>query len=134
MAARKDEHRTADELENYSLGRLGRTRTGPLEEHLLICEECRGRLTAIEPYNFIHYTSDGPVYSRITKLRTGAFAARHWGRRLDGGREFRTRQGAKAYLIRTFGQMFPEHQCTARCGATYLPPEQRVRRTNGRPI
>jgi hypothetical protein len=37
---------------------------------------------------------------------------------MEGGKEFRTRRGAKAYLERTFSQMFPEHTCTAWCGVT----------------
>jgi hypothetical protein len=113
-----DDHQSAEDLESYSLGKLAPSRTAAFEQHLLICQGCRARLNAIEPYNFVHYTSDGPFYSRITKLRTGTFLARHWGPSLEGGKEFRTRQGAKAYLARTFSRMFPEHTCTARCGAT----------------
>jgi hypothetical protein len=111
-------HQSREDVESYSLGRLAASRAAALERHLLICQRCRAKLNAIEPYNFVHYTSDGPFYSRITKLRTGSFIARHWGRSLEGGKEFRTRKGAQAYLARTFSRMFPEHACTARCGAT----------------
>lgn len=113
-----DDHQSGERLENYSLGRLAPFLTAAFERHLLVCQRCRAKLKAIEPYNFVHYTSDGPFYSRITKLRTGAFIARHWGRSLEGGKEFRTRKGAKAYLVRSFSRMYPEHTCTARCGAT----------------
>jgi hypothetical protein len=112
------DHQSGEDLESYSLRKLAPSRTGTFEQHLLFCQRCRAKLNAIEPYNFVHYTSDGPFYSRITKLRTGTFIARHWGRNLEGGKEFRTRKGAKAYLARTFSRMFPEHTCTARCGAT----------------
>lgn len=118
MKNRFDDHRTGDDLENYSLGKLSPPRTRPLEEHLLICRQCGAKLKAIEPYNFVHYTGDGPIYSRVTRLRSGVYVARHWGLRLEGGKEFQSRQGAKAYLVRTFSQMFPEHLCTARCGPT----------------
>ena len=118
MQADIDAHESGEDLESYSLGRLAPSRAAAVERHLLICQRCRAKLNAIEPYNFVHYTSDGPFYSRITKLRTGTFIARHWGRSLEGGKEFRTRKGAKAYLARTFSRMFPEHACTARCGAT----------------
>lgn len=118
MQERHDGHQTGEDLESYSLGRLVLCLLPGLEQHLLICQRCRERLTAIEPYNFVHYTGDGPFYSRVTKLRTGMFVARHWGRSLQGGKEFRTCEGAKAYLVRAFSQVFPEHTCTARCGAT----------------
>ena len=109
-------HPTSEDLESYSLGRLAVSPTAALEKHLLICLRCRASLNAIEPYNFVHYTNDGPFYSRITKLRTGMFLARHWGQNLEGGKEFRTYKSAKAYLARTFSQMFPKHICTAWCG------------------
>jgi hypothetical protein len=117
MQKRDDGHQTGEDLESYSLGRLALSLLPGLEEHLLICPGCRERLQTMEPYNFVHYTGDGPFYSRVTKLRTGMLFARHWGRSLEGGKEFRTREGAKAYLERTFPQVFPEHTCTARCGA-----------------
>lgn len=119
MPNRFHDHQTGEDLENYSLGKLSRSRVRPLEEHLLICQPCRARLTAIEPYNFVHYTSDGPIHSRVTKLQSGLYAARHWGRRLEGGKQFQTRRGAQAFLIRTFSQMFPEHTCTKRCGIAH---------------
>jgi len=118
---RTDVHHSGQELESYSLGRLPRCLAGFLEEHLLVCRQCRERLRAIEPYNFVHYTIDGPFYSRVTKLETGMLLARHWGRSVEGGKEFRTYQGAKAYLVRTFVRMFPEHTCKARCGSTNSP-------------
>ena len=109
-------HRSEEELENYSLGRIAPSHSAALEEHLLVCESCRARLSGIEPFNFVHYTKDGPFYSRVTRLRTGTFRARHWGRNLEGGKEFRTLAGAKVYLVRSFAEMFPEHTCTTRCG------------------
>ena len=116
-----DGHPAGDDLENYSRGRLAPTRVPRLEEHLLVCERCRVTLGAIEPFGFVHITSDGPVYLRVTTLRNGRFSARLWGRQLDGAREFRTGRGARGYLVRIFSKMFPEHVCTARCGATGLP-------------
>jgi hypothetical protein len=83
-----------------------------------MCGQCRTELNAIEPYNFVHYTREGPFYSRVTKLRTGRLFARHWSRSLEVGKEFRTHHEAKAYPAITFGQMFPHHVCTARCGTT----------------
>lgn len=113
-----DDHQSGEDLENYSLGRLAPSRAPALERHLLSCQGCRTELNAIEPYNFVHYTRDGPFYSRVTKLRTGKLFARHWSRSLEVGKEFRTQQDAKTYPAITFCQMFPHHVCTARCGAT----------------
>jgi hypothetical protein len=113
-----DDHQSGEDLENYSLGRLAASRMPEVEQHLLVCEQCRTKLSDIEPYNSVHYTRDGPFYSRVTKLRTGALFARYWGRSLEVGKEFQTHQGARAYPARTFSQMFPHHICTAHCGAT----------------
>ena len=118
MQGRADDHQTAMDLECYSLGKLTLSRLAAFEQHLLICLQCEIALDAIEPYNFIHYTRDGPFYSRITKLSKGTYLARHWGRTLEGGKEFRTCEGAKAYLVRSFFRIFLEHACTGRCGAT----------------
>jgi len=116
-----DEHLSEENLESFSLGRVAPSRVAGFEKHLLICEPCRQRLIAIEAYNYIHYTIDGLIYSRVTKLRSGMFFARHWGRQMEGGKEFRSTNAAKAYLIRTFRQMFPEHLCEPRCGSTEAP-------------
>lgn len=120
MQANADDHQTRADLESYSLGKLAESPTPGFELHLLICRRCRSGLDAIEPYNFVHYTNDGPFYSRITRLRSGMFFARHWGRSLEGGKEHRTREAGKAYLVRSFFLLFPEHTCTARCGASRI--------------
>jgi hypothetical protein len=117
MQGSADDHQTAMDLESYSLGRTIPSRLEYFERHLLVCVRCQAELDSIEPYNYIHYTRDGPFYSRITKLRTGKYLARHWGRSLEGGKEFRTCDGAKGYLVRSFFRIFREHACTARCGA-----------------
>jgi hypothetical protein len=111
-------HQDGGDLESYSLGRLALSLLSRLERHLLVCQQCRKRLSAIETCGFVHYTGDGPFYCRVTKLRTGAFFARHWGRSLEGGKQFRTRAGARAYLERVFPRVFPDHTCTVFCGPT----------------
>jgi len=116
----RQKHSTEEELESYSLGSLSSARTAVLEEHLLLCANCRARLDRMEPYNYVHYTKDGPFYSRVTRQRNGTFFARHWGRSVKGGKEFRSRQGARAYLMRSFRQMFPEHVCGKDCGSTKM--------------
>ena len=103
-------------LEEYSLDELVDSRVGAVEEHLRVCDSCRARLEAIEPVNFVHFTEDGPVYSRATRLTTGKVMARHWGRDMDGGRVFGSVSAARKYLSEFFSQMFPEHKCTVPCG------------------
>ena len=44
------DHVTEEELEQYSLGGLAEVRRDRLEEHLLLCETCRGRLTETENF------------------------------------------------------------------------------------
>jgi anti-sigma factor RsiW len=39
-----------DDLELYAIERLPESNTAPVEEHLLVCEECRARLAAWEEY------------------------------------------------------------------------------------
>ena len=43
-------HITDDDLEPYALGRLAEAQAAPVEEHLLVCEECRGRLAGWDGY------------------------------------------------------------------------------------
>ncbi|MGH9591962.1 MAG: hypothetical protein ACRD5L_02645 [Bryobacteraceae bacterium] len=38
-------HPSDDQLERYSLRRMSEAEMAPLEEHLLICDVCRTRLT-----------------------------------------------------------------------------------------
>ncbi len=129
MQERSKGHLSIAELENYSLGRLDALRVAMLEEHLLVCSQCTEKLTEIEPCNFVHYTREGPFYSRVTRVPTGSFFARHWNRNLEGGRPFRTIAAAKAYLTRSFSQMFPEHVCSRNCGSTNPRPEPRKQRS-----
>ncbi len=42
------EHPSDDLLERYSMGRLTEAEMAPLEEHLLICEECRKRRVVMD--------------------------------------------------------------------------------------
>ena len=43
-------HISDDDLERYALEPLPEAELAPLEEHLLICSECRNRLEATEQY------------------------------------------------------------------------------------
>ncbi|MGD0668735.1 MAG: hypothetical protein ABSB23_14335 [Bryobacteraceae bacterium] len=114
-----DEHIGAATLERYSLGQFGpAVLEAVVESHLLICAACRDRLAGIEPFNTVHFTEDGPIYSRITQMQNGSFSARHWGRQIDGGSCYQDLAAARKYLRDSFAQMFPEHRCVEACGDT----------------
>ena len=117
MSCSAKEHIGPTALERYSLEDLGTDDLETVECHLLICVACRDRLEGIEPLNTIHYTLEGPFYSRITQLRDGSFRARHWGCQIDGGDNYRGLAGARKYLLDSFVQMFPEHECGEACHA-----------------
>jgi anti-sigma factor RsiW len=44
------EHVSEDDLENYAMRTLPATEVESLEEHFLICSECRDRLQATDAY------------------------------------------------------------------------------------
>ena len=111
-----EEHVSKESLEAYSLDRLADASVAQIEEHVLICEFCRTRLEAMEPFSYVHFTSDGPIYLRVTRLATGELMARHWGKDLRGGKLFKHVSAAKRYLTASFTQMFPEHTCGDQCG------------------
>ena len=109
-----EDHISDGVLQEYSLETLAK----PVytKRHLLACTYCRNRLEAIEPANFVHFTEDGLVYLRATRLPTGKVMARHWGKELDGGRVCGSVSAAKSYLSESFSEMFPEHSCGGECG------------------
>ena len=120
-----EEHIETATLEDYSLRRLGPEAVGAVEGHLLVCARCRDWLAGIEPFNSIHYTEDGPFYSRITLLQDGSLWAHHWGCEIDGGGRYRDRADACKYLRDAFEQMFPEHECGDECGEMTRNPNAR---------
>ncbi len=95
---------------------LGPEALEAVECHLLICAACRDQLAGIEPFNTVHFTENGPLYSRITRLRDGSFAARLWGCRVDGGSRHDDLAAARKYLLDSFVKMFPGHKCGEVCG------------------
>jgi hypothetical protein len=50
MASKVDPHCGTEMLEEYSSGRLSENAIAEVEEHLLICTQCRARLEASEAY------------------------------------------------------------------------------------
>lgn len=98
-----------------------------MEEHLLVCEERRDRVSSLDRYHAglkealrqvekeIHATEDGLIYNWVESLPNGKCHARRRGPMLDGGGEFDTDRQAWAYLRRSFREMFPGHRCNKRC-------------------
>jgi hypothetical protein len=113
-------HLSDGSLEEYSLDSLPESNRAAVEEHLLVCGQCRARLEGIEPLNYIHYTEDGPVFESATQLTTGKVMARHWGPDLHAGRACGSFSAAKRYLSESFSQMFPKHTCNGICGSTQI--------------
>jgi hypothetical protein len=105
-------------LQEYSLDKLAGLALAAVEEHLLICDQCRTWLDAIEPVSYVHFTEDGPIYSRATLLMEGKVMARHWGKELAVNKECGSVSTARKYLNEYFAKMFPEHKCDGRCGPT----------------
>jgi hypothetical protein len=116
-------HPSDEVLEKYSLDRLPESNLAAVEEHLLVCDQCRARLQEIEPLECVHYTDDGPVYARITRLSTGKLMARHWGHDLHAGRRFGSFYAAEEYVSTSFAQMYPEHTCKGSCGSPQFGDE-----------
>jgi hypothetical protein len=116
MLSSGEEHIGAATLEGYSLQEFGPEAPEAVECHLLICAACRDRLAGIEPFNTVHSTRNGPFYSRITQLRDGSFAARHWGCQINGGSRYADLAAACKYLLDSFVRMFPGHKCGEACG------------------
>ena len=50
MCVQPDPHVDADDLERYSLGHSEEAAAARIEEHLLICQPCRDRLTQVDEY------------------------------------------------------------------------------------
>jgi hypothetical protein len=67
-------HPSDDDLEQYSLGRLGEEQAAPLEEHLLVCETCRGRVEEFDEFvaamraALRETAHEGPAPARSTAL------------------------------------------------------------------
>ena len=110
------DHTSLEMLREYSLDNLPVASIAWVVEHLRKCSFCSERMAAIEPFNYIHFTEDGLIHSRATRLTTHRVLARHWGRDLEGGTAFSSASAAKRYLNESFAEMFPEHRCGNKCG------------------
>lgn len=120
-------HPRIDTLELHSLNRLTGARLARTEEHLLICKECRNRVSSFDSYHEVlkealrhiqaevHATEDGLIHNWVEVNMDDRYTARHRGPIMDGASDFPTEKAAWAHLRRLFRQMFPGHKCREHC-------------------
>jgi hypothetical protein len=118
-------------LEEYALERLVEAEVARVEEHLLLCESCRQIVSELDVFApllqgrgrgrrsaaFVHDTEDGLIRLELQTLPGSKWAARFWGENLEGTAVLMSAGEAYGHLRRVFGDMYPAHRCTSRCGA-----------------
>jgi hypothetical protein len=117
-------------LELYALGRVSQFEVVALEEHLLVCPYCTERLASVADFATAardaalimttdlvatHRTNDGPVHLYVRRTSVNAWLATIRGETLGGGVAATTRDEAVDLCLRSFAEMFPEHQCGRGC-------------------
>jgi anti-sigma factor RsiW len=129
------DHVEAKVLEQYALDGLSANRALAIEEHLSICGACRERLTESElfierlralyrgfdsiPLDHVHLTEEGPIRLKVEKSE----GCDEWSAVLSGAEiemrgRFLTVLEANEFLLRSFREMFPGHQCSDGCMQT----------------
>ncbi len=125
-------HINDEVLELFALNRLPDDRLPAVEEHILICEECRERLHTVDVFlstlkttlrrsdpNVVfwqlHQTEDGPVEIWIERAGDSRWISRRRGPALSGGAEFRSEAEALEEVSESFAVLFPEHRCSGAC-------------------
>ena len=106
------DHPTDALLEQYAIGKLDEPDLGFVEEHLLVCEQCRDRLTEQDdfvratraaarqlrdvPLDFTHHTANGPILLLVRRAESGRWRASFAGQDLEGAQDFATVAEANA--------------------------------------
>jgi len=117
--------------ERYVFRELAEPELAPVDEHLLVCENCRQAVSEMDVFApllrpettrgpsraaYVHLTVDGAVTLEISALPESRWSARFHGQHLEGQTVLESPHEACSYLRRSFSEMFPEHLCTAECG------------------
>jgi hypothetical protein len=117
-------------LELYALGRVSPFEVVAIEEHLLVCRDCKNQLATIREFAIAarqaaqvmatelvetHKTSDGLVHLYVRRTGVAAWVATIRGEIIGGGVTAPTREEAIDLCTRGFREMFPEHQCEGGC-------------------
>jgi hypothetical protein len=122
-------HIDEDMLERYALRWADEAQTVAVEEHLLVCDQCRDALIEAERYigklkplleNTAvtvaeHSTPEGPVPVRVRRASKRFWYARVVGAQLDSGIVCASPEAAMRDAVRQFAEAFPEHRCAAEC-------------------
>jgi anti-sigma factor RsiW len=123
-------HLSEDLLEAYVLGRATADDEALIEEHLLVCDECQGRLSREQrtittliaslppnPSEVIatHKTKKGDVSFYVRRLPSRGWRASVVGPGAESGMILPSRERAEEYCRDTFRDLFPEHHCGPGC-------------------
>ncbi len=131
MPDRFQDHLDAEVTESYVFRELAEPELAPVDEHLLVCENCRQAVSEMDVFApllrpegargpsraaYVHATADGAITLEIRALPESLWSARFHGHNLEGRSVLESPREACSYLRRSFSEMFPEHLCTAECG------------------
>lgn len=130
-------HPCAADIRKYALSTLLERKSAVLQQHLLVCLQCRKRLyqtvsliharhcAGIEGRTLyagdhlecwsVHYVGDDLITSVAIRLRKNKWAVRLSGPRLDAGATTESLEDAQEYLVDSFRRIFPAHECTKQC-------------------
>ena len=123
-------HIKDDSLELYALGRVAPLEVVSIEEHLLVCPSCRGRLEGISEFAkamreatqiivteliATHHTKDGLVHLYVRPNGANDWLATIRGDELGGGVSADSRAEAVERCLASFEEMFLEHECGNGC-------------------
>jgi len=129
-------HLTNEEMDGLVRATLSRPALTRVEEHLLVCEQCRqcveelaqlvaslGAADTPGPLDMTHATADGPIRLQTRRQENGAWRAELCGAEIQSLGTFGSCESANAFVQRVFYEMFPEHVCNAGCldGARRTP-------------
>lgn len=123
-----DHHISPELLELYVLGRAPESEVDRIEDHLLLCEQCRVLFSDTSLYVAamqlglrqltgmvaVHATKDGVVTLSVKKGRK-AWIARVRGPGIDAGRRALSEKNALRACQDAFRSMYPEHTCGPGC-------------------
>ena len=124
-------HLTDEILEYYELGQLAQPAVNAVEDHLLICEDCRDLQAGVEEFiatlragvsnaNIgivfwqLHVTDEGLVEIWVEKFK-GRWMSLRRSRRYETAVQFATMADAIREATDNFRRLFPAHHCGSNC-------------------
>ncbi len=122
-------HTEDEDLDRYALGSATPDAEAAIEEHLLVCEDCRERLIQTEtlisacrglrkalesgPRDCIHITPSDAVKLFVTRDAEGQWVAYIAGHLLPG--RYTSWTDANLHVDLAFARFFPNHTCSTDC-------------------